>query len=123
MKIQFMLLILFFSAGVFAEQLYCNVDVHGFDREKWRDYPDNTFIIEYDNNTLNRLDTKINLDDTFAVIKNNNEVVIGILVKDSYTPGISTVRTITIHKDKGEYISTYNDDLGITINKGICFNY
>ena len=80
-----MLLILFFSAGVFAEQLYCKVDVHGFDREKWRDYPDNTFIIEYDKNILNRLDTKINLDDTFAVIKNNNEVVIGILIKDSYT--------------------------------------
>ena len=53
MRTILVLFVLFFSFSAFSEKLYCNVEVHGFDREKWKDYSDNVFIINFDNNTLN----------------------------------------------------------------------
>ena len=124
MKILLTIFVLFFSFSAFSETVYCNVEAHGFDRDKWRDYPDNIFIITYNNNTLTKTDTMINLSKTYDVIKNNNNVVIGIILDEkSGAPGVSTLRSITIHKDTGNIITLYNDDLGVTINMGKCFNY
>ena len=52
MKILFTLFVLLFSSSVVANNYYCNVTAHGFQGNEWRNYPDNVFLITYDNKNL-----------------------------------------------------------------------
>ena len=121
MKILLTLFVLLFSSSVVAEKLFCNVKAHGFDTQKWRDYDDNVYIIEYDNQNLFRLDTMTNIDKKLRVIKNNNNTISAILIQDytnSFSPNIAT---ITIYKEKLFIVSMWANDTGVTINRGPCY--
>ena len=121
MKILISFFVLFFTTITFAENYYCNVDVHGFDKI-WKDYEARTVIIEYDNNNMHRIDTTYDTKTKYNVIKNNNEIITGILLRKNGQ--INSFRSITIYKKELRIVSIYYDhngiDNGITTLIGSC---
>ena len=121
MKILISFLILFFSSNVLAEKLYCNGEVHGFDKF-WKDYKDRTIIIQYTNKIIYRTDTHKNYKYEYDVIKNNDEIITGVLMRK--TGQINSFRSLTIYKKVSQIVSIYYDyngeDNGVTTFIGSC---
>ena len=127
------LLTIVLQSFVFAEQYYCNVNAHGYGCEDgylnsrksdWKNYPNNVFIVNVSlkNKTIKVLDTMIDLDDTYYIIKEDENTIIALL-EDSHSFSVANVSTIVFYKDISYLISTNVNDLGITINQGGCYNY
>jgi len=119
MKNLLTVLVLFISSSVFAEKLACNVQAHGFE-DSWKDYQDNTFIINYDDNNLSLYDTMIDLSWEYLTVKNDDEHIFAISMNEGFDDYLSSYQTITIYKKNLYLISTYTDESGVTINRGYC---
>ena len=121
MRILLTLFVLLFSSSVFAENFYCNVKAHEFSENKWKDLPDNVFLIKYNNQNLIMTDTMINFDWNFEIVKYDDDHLSGIIAtKAEY--GISPyLETIFFNKKKMYIVFTFSSDFGITINEGTCY--
>ena len=121
MKILFTLFVLLFSSSTFANNFYCNVTAHGFEGNEWRNYPDNVFLITYDNKNLIMTDTMINADWNFKIIKNDNDHISAIIATESMYGMSPYLESIIFYKEELYIIFAYIAENGVTINKGQCF--
>ena len=119
MKILLTLFVLLFSSSVVAEKLTCNVEAHGFENA-WKNYPDNVFIIDYDDNNLLKIDTMIDIDWNYTIIRNDDDHVFGIILNERFANFLPYYETVTIYKKNLYIITTYVDDKDVTINRGYC---
>ena len=122
MKILLTLFVLFFSSSVVADKFSCDVDTHNYDGHLgvWMDLSDNVYLIEINFQNLNRLDTMTNIEEDYKIIKNNNEVIVAIAVKDAENKWSTSIKTINFYKQKSFIVSMFANDTGVTINKGYC---
>lgn len=116
------LLFLSFSTSVFADKFSCDVDTHNYDGENgiWIDLSDNVYLIEINYQNLNRLDSMTNIKEDYKIIKNNNEVIVALAVKDAKKYSSTSIKTINFYKQKSFIVSMFANDSGVTINRGYC---
>ncbi len=117
----YIFLVLMWCNVGFANNFYCNVDAYGFDGNKWRSYPDNVFLITYDNQNLIMTDTMINMDWNFEIIKNDKDHISAVITSEKKSGLRPVLESIIFYKKKLFVVFAYSADDGITINKGQCF--
>ena len=122
MKILLTFFVLLFSPSIIAKEFYCKVSAHGFDNNVWRDYPDNIFLIKYDNYNFKLTDTMINLDWNFEIIVNDNDHISAI-IDTNLNELVHILSQYYFTKIKITFYF-YSATDGVTINKGNCYqNY
>lgn len=120
MKILLTFFVLLFSPSIIAKEFYCKVSAHGFDNNVWRDYPDNIFLIKYDNYNFKLTDTMINLDWNFEIIVNDNDHISAII--DTNLNGTRPYfESVLFYKNQNYILVSYLANDGVTINKGNCY--
>ena len=105
----------------FANKFSCKVDTYGFENNEWHSYPDNIFLISYDNQNLIMRDTYINLDWNFKIIKNDKDHISAVSATGVESTASPYFESLIFYKKKLYMVFSYSADDGITINKGQCF--
>ena len=120
MKFFLTFFVLLFSPLIIAKEFYCKVSAHGFDNNVWRDYPDNIFLIKYDNYNFKLTDTMINMDWNFEIIVNDNDHISAIIDTNLY--GIRPYfESLLFYKNQNYILVSYLANDGVTINQGNCY--